>query len=306
MARSIASRAAEGEWAGSSRLACRSMLRIWPITVAAWTSCPMTSPIETIRAGRVAGGTVGSGYASYQSPPTMSWSAAGRYRAAMSRPGTSGSSVSIAACSCSAVLSRLATKRVRSTAWLTYPATVVRTASSVGASTWGRDQHHVRTPRRSGSGTHITDSRPSESYPATASGPKPRRSVGRSATKTARCSRMARALGKEASHSRWSMALSTGRTSSGSITRHSFPPFARSRPTNVGSAGPWNRWRRRRVRSVRSRAWASSMAARRRRPAWSRSRWINSEAILSLSSIEQAAVRSSRSRSSSAVHSRGS
>lgn len=223
----------------------------------------------------------------------------------MSRPGTAGRSVSIAAWSRSAVLSRFSTNRVRSTAWLTYPATAVRAASSVTASTWGSGQHHISTPRLPASGTHSTERSPSESYPATASALYPASRVSWSGTNTVRCSRMARVLGWPASRSSRSMATSTGRTSSGSTTRRSPWPSASSSPTKDGSEGPRKRLRRRRVRSVRPREWPSSTEARSRRSAWSRSCRICSEAIRRRSSTEQAAVRSPRSCSSPSVHFRG-
>ena len=68
------------------------MLRSWPIVAAADRSCPATSPTPTARSPS------GRAKASYQSPPTSSSAAAGRYRACTSSPGCVGGALSIAAC----------------------------------------------------------------------------------------------------------------------------------------------------------------------------------------------------------------
>ena len=64
-------------------------MRTWPITVAAATPWPTTSPMTNAVAPD------GSRMTSNQSPPTLLPVAAGRYRVSTSRPGMSGATGSM-------------------------------------------------------------------------------------------------------------------------------------------------------------------------------------------------------------------
>ncbi len=130
---------ASGRW--PSEAYARTAIRSWPISPAARTSCPCTSPMTS------ANRPDGSGIMSYQSPPTWSPPPVGTYRAAICIPGIRGPSDGIIDRWSPVVSSRSdSATPARWSAWASIRATVVSTDRSSGEKDTGCLNAAIQAP----------------------------------------------------------------------------------------------------------------------------------------------------------------